>query len=226
MQNLEFSYLEGKGVPPGGLTFFDEQSGVEIKGDLTISQAARKVRRARKTGSHPDIVVEIGNSVCQHLAPEQREKYCIDVQRQRTLKEEVFGAVAWGKIKTKAEASYVPLSEANRRAQICLHCPLNVHREGEAKREKFENDKMKAAVGGRSTSHDARLRSCGVCTCPLKPKVHLALEIARTGYGKRELDQFPHYCWMVEGVQQSANAKGRDYAQPAGLKCSSCSQQN
>lgn len=219
---LEYTLLQSKGSPPGGVTYYDKKSGVEVKAD-NLAQATRKVMRARGGGSHPDIAAEIGNHVCKSLSDKERKKYCVNNQRRRTLKQNVFGAAAFAQIKVKGNNAFVGADESARRARICTHCPFNRGRQ-ESGAEKMTNDMMRASVDGRTTPHDAQLKFCAICTCPLQAKIHLDLGIARTGYGQNEIDQFPEYCWITDGVVQSANAPGRKFPTPDAIKnCNTCS---
>jgi hypothetical protein len=85
---------------------------------------------------------------------------------------------------------FVSQSEAERRADICSRCYLNVHVEGcSSCHEIAENLTRKVA-----TSLDSKLDSCGICKCLLRAKVHFRMQDIGTSHQKlyRQVPQ----CWL------------------------------
>lgn len=84
--------------------------------------------------------------------------------------------------------------EANRRAAICVGCPLNRVVGGCLGCIKFA-DIVATANGSRSTEFDEKLENCLVCGCSNKAQVWLPLEFLHTDKHKERNHQFPDHCW-------------------------------
>src|SRR4029077_7620382 len=65
-------------------------------------------------------------------------------------------------------AKYVPQTEAERRAEICSRCYLNVNVQGCTGCQEI----VQNVVRNKKTKLDAVLRACAVCKCLLAAKVH------------------------------------------------------
>lgn len=88
------------------------------------------------------------------------------------------------------ESAWVEQGEAERRALICADCPNNQDIVcgwcAGSPLPVIANH-----LGGRHTSSDDKLKSCSVCLCQLKAKVHMPLEVMDTA----GLD-VPSFCWL------------------------------
>lgn len=186
--------------PPGGWRFVEPATGVVVTA-ITFASLVGKAAQHRQNMQIPadpewrlDEIVE--NSVCEALSPADRMAYCETGVRQRSAVgwREVLSflktAVSW--VATGAEL--VTQEEAERRANICAGCPLNVSVGGCAPC-RVTVEEFRTTVLQRSTSHDAGLQACGVCGCELKTAVHLPLENLRAG--KPHLT-FPEWCWQKQ----------------------------
>lgn len=92
----------------------------------------------------------------------------------------------------------VPVELAYRRASICAGCPQNV--EG-SWYTTAPAEIIKAALEARSdlkleTPHDAQLKSCNVCKCLMRLKVHCPLEHILTRTKPEVMAEFPAWCWI------------------------------
>lgn len=97
----------------------------------------------------------------------------------------VFGA--W----VKEGCKYVPQQEAERRAVICSRCYLNVHVGGCSACQKA----VAEVVGEKHTKVDSMLKSCAVCKCVLRAKVHFPLKaLDRENSGVQQM--YPKHCWL------------------------------
>jgi hypothetical protein len=87
---------------------------------------------------------------------------------------------------------FVDQSEAERRADICVRCPMNVDIPA-----CFGCSGVTATVaaikGNHSTSKDDRLRVCGACKCNLQTKVFFPKDVL-----KRDGVEYPSNCWLSE----------------------------
>lgn len=81
--------------------------------------------------------------------------------------------------------------EANRRAAICITCPLNVDA-GACVSCKLKG-LMRTLKGGRKVAGENQLKACDACGCDLKTKVWFRKEAVY-----REGVEYPSFCWMNE----------------------------
>jgi hypothetical protein len=131
--------------------------------------------------------------ICQHgnVPCEDRDK---PKPRERTLADLIqFGNVAKRYIDTGGEL--VPQEEAERRATICLQCPMHKPISGFCLTCKAADivSWLWRAKQDRATSVDGSLMACGVCGCDLKLSVHIPLEVQRDD--RFTPQDFPGSCW-------------------------------
>jgi hypothetical protein len=140
------------------------------------------------------------DQLCKTLPP----GWCLydDPARRRPSTTIYFSDVTAG-LKTFARwiaggCKYVEQSEANRRAVICTRCYLNVDVQGCAGCK----EAIKEVIGDKKTQHDGSLRSCAVCKCFLKAKVHFPMDTLDTE-SKEVQEMYPGFCWL--------NKEGENY---------------
>lgn len=185
--------------PPGGWRYTEPTTGFSMKA-ITFSSLVSKVAQHRgnmKIEPDPKYRLSeiIEDAICNSLSNEDQLRHCKSGIRIRT-------SVGWTEVmrflKTAAAwivagAQLVPQEEAERRAQICVQCPLNVGMGGCAP--------CKGAVSAfrdqflrRSTTVDERLKSCGVCGCDNRTQVHVPLDVLTRA---RETLEYPGFCWKA-----------------------------
>jgi hypothetical protein len=142
------------------------------------------------------------HQLCQGLPP----GWCLydDPSRPRPSTSLSWNDVSAG-VKTFARwiaggAKYVQQNEAERRAVICSRCYLNVNVQGCSGCAQL----VKEVVGDKKTKHDGSLRSCAVCKCFLKAKVHFPIETLDTQSEKVQ-SMYPGFCWLNK---ESENYRG------------------
>lgn len=105
--------------------------------------------------------------------------------------------VKW--IASGAEAVFPEV--ANKRAGVCVTCPLN----GKGAWESFftvpVSNAIRAALDERkgmnlSTFHDENLGVCEACSCPLKLKVHMKIDAILADIPKESFDSLWQSCWI------------------------------
>lgn len=84
----------------------------------------------------------------------------------------------------------VSQEEANRRAEICTHCPLN-QQMPECLGCQGVTGTIQALRKGKTTPYDENLRICHACGCDLKTKIFLEKDIM-----EREGVEWAEKCWM------------------------------
>jgi hypothetical protein len=82
-------------------------------------------------------------------------------------------AISWA----ASSAKFVPQAEAERRAAICVGCPMNqdISCGGGCGFTKLLNAALK--LFNKETSRSAELRSCGICGCLNSASVWIPLEV-------------------------------------------------
>ena len=104
--------------------------------------------------------------------------------------------VSW---KLKHGGKLVEKTEADRRASICIRCPMNQPAVGcsscnmEALRQS-----VILVVGGAQTAYDSQLKTCYSCGCELKAKVHLPLKCLQDEMSPEQKARLPDFCWLLE----------------------------
>lgn len=91
---------------------------------------------------------------------------------------------------------------ADKRAEVCVGCPLN----GKGGLEKWftvpASEGIRRALNSRremklGTSHDDLLGVCEACLCPLKLKVHIPLERIKRKLSQAVITQLHPKCWIT-----------------------------
>lgn len=189
--------------PPGGWRFKHLDTGY-ISTGTTFQQLVQKVAQYRKNHKVPAVSEgyarlsdEIEADICASLDPTDQATYCDTKFRPltgihwREVARFLHTLAAW----VSAGFKKVPQDEAERRAAICVVCPLNVGMAGCA----ICRTSLKAgrdALMQATTSQDAKLEACGVCGCDLKTSVHVPINVLRSA---GELN-YPEWCWKARGV--------------------------
>lgn len=97
----------------------------------------------------------------------------------------------------------VESAEAERRARICVECDQN--------REVTSCKGCTAAAlnalvdtvrGGRQTSLDGQLFSCCICSCLLRAKIWLPLDILHAHMPEGQNEQLPTHCWKKKDLNR------------------------
>jgi len=201
--------------PPGGWRCRMPETGQEFKG-ASSQQVISQLRASYKANGYPepaDYMAMVEAYVCSkqpdyctgnHPANVPIEGFTFHtvLQGLRTL-----GQWSWHSLKRGAR-QYVPQELANERARTCTTsgpggtpCPFNDEPQGCTS---CNAASMQAAVriivGERSTSSDAGLKSCRICNCGLKAKVHLPHAVLYDNMPQAQFEKLPPYCWMVTEV--------------------------
>jgi len=173
--------LRSRGVIPHGGYFhvLDPLTGVRSSA-VHWDHLVIKVRDERKANGAPiglELEDEIEAWAC--LAhPEEVEVFDERLPKRRSLNldDVVRGTETLAAFKM-AGSPLVSQAEANRRANICAKCPMNISWSQSCSIcSKVENVVMKI-VGNVRTERDQQLFSCSICGCSLKAAVHLPNDI-------------------------------------------------
>ena len=136
---------------------------------------------------------DMQDQICKTLPP----GWCLydDPARPRPTVSLSWNDVASG-VKTFAKwitggMKFVDQKEADRRAAICSRCYLNVNVQGCSGCQEI----VQEVVRNRKSKYDAALRTCAVCRCFLKAKVHFPIETLDTQSDKVQ-SMYPDFCWL------------------------------
>jgi hypothetical protein len=185
-------------VPPGGYRFFQAETQQVVRGSCwdELLKAVRNHRRANNLPIGIQFEQEIREQLCSQLPP----GWCVNedpnhVERRRNgnLGFNELLAATKALIRFKAAGSEkVSAEEAERRANICATCYENGDVPGCTPcNSPALGSLVESIVGATPTLNDARLKSCAVCGCHLKAKVHVPLQfLDTTSY------DYPDWCWM------------------------------
>lgn len=201
--NSMLTMLDRETTPNGGYSFLQAETRTRLTAP-TLRHLAEIVITHRQSngitaGSIEAVMVECEGQICATAPPGT----CRDVQGQVVMAgvnlsmEDVRRGTAtlvdWflhGKRKVDK-----PLAEE--RARICSSCFANKEPEGctscasGALREIA--DKI---VNGDSTAHDGFLKSCAFCSCVLRAKVWLPVDVLRRHTPDEQKARLPEYCWI------------------------------
>lgn len=93
----------------------------------------------------------------------------------------------------QGENFLVSPEEAERRAKVCLNCPLNLKNIcTSCAGSEFASVLKKFIVKGAETRYDQQLDTCRECGCLLQAKVHVSIE----ALAKQEKHTYPSNCWL------------------------------
>lgn len=95
--------------------------------------------------------------------------------------------------------------EANRRAGVCVSCPLNVNITGCSACHKMASY-ITGTVAKKPGIYDDHLRACAICHCALKALVWFPMEILKESESSERQDLRPDFCWMKQGGENYETA--------------------
>ncbi len=167
-------------VPYGGYwNPIDPLTGIRVSAG-NWDHLMTKVREQRKANGAP-IGLELENEVeawCCLSNPDEVEVIDERLPKRRSLNldDVVRGTQVILAFKL-AGSPLVSQDESNRRAAICVRCPLNLMWQTSCSVCDKIDDIVLGVVGAVRTPYDQNLRACNVCGCSLKAAVHLPNDI-------------------------------------------------
>lgn len=186
--------------PPDGFRYVFLESGYTAHAWAYVDWVNLALRHLEVNNlpSRASLALEMEDQLCKTLPP----GWCNydDPNRRR-----VSVSLGWndvvGGVKTFSRwiaggCKYVTQVEANRRAEVCTRCYLNVNVQGCSGCQVA----VKEIVRDKHSKFDNALRTCAVCKCFLRAKVHFPLSILDSeSSGAQEL--YPDFCWLKKGGQ-------------------------
>lgn len=193
--------------PVGGWVFYYEPTKHHFGPFKSPEELIERVRAYINLNNYPeikDLPYVIEDYVCNQPGNERR---CTKREKfipARTNAQRARGAAAAAKMVYMGDKSFVSRELAEARAKVCVGCPFNVPDEMKGI-DAAANEMLKKLTGQRITEEDKRLGVCGVCTCPLKSKVHMKRSLFEDRLSAEEKRALPKEedgksftCWMVK----------------------------
>lgn len=157
-----------------------------------------------------DLDVKIQDHVCQQIPA----RFCKDEHGAHRGGGGVFGGFDFSAVLqgTRTLANWfmagmkrVDEAEVTRRTAICTICAFNRQPEGcTSCNMPALMDLVNTVVGGKDLSGDSNLRGCQICSCSLRAKTRIPLEVLRRHTGAEQLARFPNHCWMKDELLLSS----------------------
>lgn len=192
-------------APPGGYTYRQKETGCVITSD-NLMGLVLKVRQHRAYKNLlptdvPTVRLEIERQLCTRLNHEHCTAEPDDgwVPVKDSAHITLADILAFSKTMLEWLAKglpLVPMTEAQRRRDICVACPLNRQPSGCKCGLLY---RMIASSVPRDRQFDD-VHVCGVCQCSLKAKVNLPMGVVESGAQGRNL-QYPVHCWQHKILQ-------------------------
>lgn len=187
-------------VPPTSFRYTHES------GYTTVSptyadwlSSTRDHRRANDLPIPANLEAQMNEQLCGILPPEWCEREAGDVKWVDTkftwadFTEGMKTFFRWG----QEGRQLVDEQEANRRAGICVSCPLNVNVSGCSTCHKMAS-LITGAVAQKRGQHDDYLRACAICHCALKALVWFPLDILMKNETPERQNLRPDFCWLKQ----------------------------
>lgn len=159
--------------------------------------SAKDHRRANNLDIPLDLEAQMNEQLCGILPPEMCDRDPGDIKWVDTRfgwSDFVEGMKAFGRWALE-DAPLVEQKEADRRAGICVSCPLNVNVSGCSTCHKLASA-ITGAVAKRTSTYDDSLRACAICKCALKAMVWFPLDILSQNETQERQDLRPDFCWV------------------------------
>ena len=107
------------------------------------------------------------------------------------------GANAIAKFELHGRPVQVSSELANRRADICAHCPFNAEPKDKSLLMQYSDKLMSKMAGAKEFKQ--KLHNCAVCSCPLVAKVGLTIELLQSSGDTASA--YPVHCWIKIDMQ-------------------------
>lgn len=187
-------------VPPGGFRYLcpETQTWVSAASFNELVAVAEKHRAGNKLGIPDGFREQVEAQLCSHMPPgtcKHEAGVAMSGTRRLTFQDVVSATLTLGSWFIKGTPK-VTQDEAERRAQICLSCPMNQNFDGcTTCAEKDLREAIAGFMGSSKTAVDASLHTCFACGCTLKAAIWFPLEILKKQMTPEIGALLPAYCW-------------------------------
>lgn len=198
----EFRLVNYHHVPPGGWYWLCPEDGTKVIGgsiqDLMVQvekhcAAASLDPAPTQAEVEEQICSRAGGGWCADQDGNPGPNYVKKVLDISQVIQFTKAMLSW----FKGGMKHVEQAEAERRAQICVKCPLNQELTGCSS---CAMKPLKAAIGlfkgGKSTSLDNGLKFCRACGCTLEVKIWFERDLLRENMAESQLEALAENCWL------------------------------
>lgn len=180
-------------TPPGGWHFFD--AGIRLEAP-TYQELYQKVLKFRLGNRHPiDRLQEEINNYVASISPTHVIRRIVNrnYRKEKSLPDRIYNWSCVTYDNLKSERERIPSVEAEKRALICLSCPMNKAYKSSCGDCASQTQRLCGGIRrGARTSLDERLGGCQVHGFDIPTAVHLGDD---TLGEKTPDDRMPHNCW-------------------------------
>lgn len=185
----KFCYPNKTSVPVGG--WWVLWDGEEVRGgdwgDLVSN--CQKLTVSRGKIPPIDMTRQIEDALCSRMAGNINCIPCSKARQSLGFSEIVRWVKAMYQFAKTNKFQLVSQDEANKRAETCAKCPLQVSVSG-CWGCKGIAGLIPHIAGAKTTPFDMQLKACGICGCYNAVSVHLPLNVQQDSNL-----EFPDYCW-------------------------------
>lgn len=193
---------------PGGFRWFCEESKAWVPARGSMPSYTDFIHACRKHCISNTIPIGaqweegIQNQLCATLDGDWCNEYGLPVRKSggfgTQFHEVLQGTRTLLSWKIKHGGKLVETEEAQRRAAICVACPMNQPAIGcSSCNMETLRQAVILVVGGAQTAYDSQLKTCFVCGCELRAKVHLPLKCLQDQMSPEQKARLPGFCWLV-----------------------------
>jgi hypothetical protein len=194
--------LDPTSVPPGGFRYVcpETQQRVSAASLNELISAAESHRKSNKLPVSQDFRFELEDQLCSAMPPgtcKHEAGVAYSGPRRLTFADVVSATKTLGGWFIKG-APKVAQAEADRRAKICLSCPMNQNFDGcTSCAEKDLREVMVGFMGDSKTEYDANLWTCFSCGCTLKAAIWFPLDLLKKNMTTEVKAMLPKHCWKA-----------------------------
>lgn len=197
---LMLTLLDKGTVPPGGFRYLcqETKSWIQAASFAELVHASEKHRAANHLGISDNFREEVEAQLCSHMPAgtcKHEAGVALSGTRRLTFQEVVTATKTLGSWFLKGTPK-VTQDEAEKRANICLSCPMNQNFDGcTTCAEKDLREAIVDFMGHSKTPYDSSLFTCFTCGCTLKAAIWFPLEILKKHMTEEVNALLPAHCW-------------------------------
>lgn len=189
-------------VPPGGFRYVCPETAARITA-ASLGELVANSTNHRKANNLPvtqDFAREIEEQLCGTMPPgtcKHEAGVVMTGPRRLTFADVVSATKTLGAWFLKGTPK-VNQAEAERRARICLSCPMNQNFDGcTTCAERDLREAMVSFMGDSKTEYDANLHTCFTCGCTLKAAIWFPLSLLQNNMTDETKALLPKHCWKA-----------------------------
>lgn len=185
-------------IPPGGYRYLVPETRTWITG-VNFDEWLKNIKKhyaANNFVPPQNLLEKIEDELCKIIPP----GWCNHNPPARGVRLTMSGVIAGTKTLLSFVASgrkKVAQEEADKRAETCSRCIYNQKPDGcHSCSISALHEVVNAVVGVEKTKYSELLNGCALCSCSLKAKVWLDLELLQSHTSEDINNQLPEWCWL------------------------------